>query len=565
MAKIGQVIGGKYEILKMVGKGGMSKVYLAMDKNLNKQWAVKEIIKNARSTQNEVVVQSAIMEANLIKQFDHPAIVRITDIIENDKVIYIIEDYIEGETLDTILKSKGAQPQNKVINWAIQICEALEYLHTRKTPVIYRDIKPANIMLKPEGNIKIIDFGIAREYKEENSQDTVCLGTRGYAAPEQYGNKGQSDARTDIYCLGMTLYHLLTGQDPSEPPYEIYPIRYWNPQLSAGLEEIIKKCIQLNPEDRYQNCAELIYALQHYKEYGLAYRQMQRKKLNLFIASASATIVFFFIGILGIVMKNKTNNADYDQNMLQAEKSSNMEEKANYYAQAIDIKPLASDAYYGMMDVFKDDAAFSIEEETILKNKLNANLSRLRDDDEYPNIAFEIGKLYWYYYDYGKSDQSDNQITRIKSAIQWFEDAAEYGGEEDEHYVMSKIYSDIGKFNRDITLNIEEASDQGKYAPYWSNINELVAMMDNTQNESEIIELEVYKLALYSIESYARKFKADGVTQAAMNELYQSVSTGLKQVATTSDKTSQMKQALLSRLETTRASIENAYREGNGS
>ncbi len=288
-------------------------------------------------------------------------------------------------------------------------------------------------------------------------------------------------------------------------------------------------------------------------------------------------------------MKNKTNNADYDQNMLQAEKSSNMEEKANYYAQAIDIKPLASDAYYGMMDVFKDDAAFSIEEETILKNKLNANLSRLRDDDEYPNIAFEIGKLYWYYYDYGKSDQSDNQITRIKSAIQWFEDAAEYGGEEDEHYVMSKIYSDIGKFNRDITLNIEEASDQGKYAPYWSNINELVAMMDNTQNESEIIELEVYKLALYSIEElyacnlgYRSKYihKTSGSVafgevdleaikqmdyKAAMNELYQSVSTGLKQVATTSDKTSQMKQALLSRLETTRASIENAYREGNGS
>ncbi len=194
-------------------------------------------------------------------------------------VIYIIEDYIEGETLGTILENNGAQPQELVIEWAMQICEALEYLHTRKPAIIYRDMKPANVMLKPDGNIKVIDFGIAREYKDQSLADTVSLGTKGYAAPEQFGGKGQTDARTDIYCLGVTLYHLLTGQNPCEPPYEIYPIRHWNPQLSAGLEAIIQKCTQLNPDDRYQSCAELLYALHHYEEYGAAYRAMQKSKL----------------------------------------------------------------------------------------------------------------------------------------------------------------------------------------------------------------------------------------------------------------------------------------------
>lgn len=234
MAAIGQIIDDKYEILKLIGQGGMSRVYLAMDKRLNKQWAVKEIEKRARNRNNEVVIQSAIAEANMIKRLDHPAIVRIVDIIDDGDVIYIIEDYIEGETLASILESNGAQPQELVIKWAMQLCEALEYLHTRKPPIIYRDMKPANVMVKPDGNIKIIDFGIAREYKESGLADTVCLGTRGYAAPEQFGGKGQTDARTDVYCLGATLYHMVTGQNPGEPPYEMYPIRHWGPHAVFG-------------------------------------------------------------------------------------------------------------------------------------------------------------------------------------------------------------------------------------------------------------------------------------------------------------------------------------------
>lgn len=561
MAQIGQVIDGKYEILKLIGRGGMSEVYLAMDKRLNKQWAVKEIPKRARDRNNEIVIQSAIAEANLIKQLDHPAIVRIVDIIDNADVIYIIEDYIEGETLNTILENNGAQPQELVIDWAMQICEALEYLHTRKPPVIYRDMKPANVMLKPDGNIKVIDFGIAREYKDQSMADTVSLGTKGYAAPEQFGGRGQTDARTDIYCLGVTLYHLVTGQNPCEPPYEIYPIRHWNPQLSAGLEAIIQKCTQMNPADRYQSCAELLYALHHYEEYGAAYRARQKRKLNIFIGTAAAAAVFALVGVFGLAMRTQTNNADYTQNMIQAEKASSSEEKIQYYSQAIDIKPLSQEAYLGMIAAFKDDAAFTTEEEQEFKKQINAHLAALRSNPAYAELAFETGKLYWYYYDYGKTESADNQITRMKSAIQWFEDAVTYGSSTDSFYTMSVVYRDIGKFNRDITLDIEEASDKGKYAPYWNNIKELVATVSSERDESEIIELEVYRLTMYSMENYARKFRADGVDKADMQAVFNNVKAATERLSTTSDKTGEIKTDVTQRFDSVEAAIENAYRE----
>ena len=561
MANVGQIIDDKYEILTLIGQGGMSKVYLARDRRLNKQWAVKEIQKKARDKNNEVVVQSAIAEANMIKQLDQPSIVRIVDIIDNPDVIYIIEDYIEGETLNTILEENGAQPQELVIEWAMQICEALEYLHTRKPAIIYRDMKPSNVMLKPDGNIKIIDFGIAREYKEQSLADTVSLGTKGYAAPEQFGGKGQTDARTDVYCLGVTLYHLVTGHSPCDPPYEIYPIRHWNPQLDPGLEAVIEKCTQLNPNDRYQSCAELLYALQHYKENGAAYRAKQKKKLATFLVTAAACILFAIVGVLGLTMRTYTNNEDYNQNILQAEKAATSEEKVQYYGKAIEIKPNEIEAYLGMVEAYKDDAVFTVDEEKGFKTKINANLSGLREQSDYGSLAFEIGKLYWYYYDYGKTETADNQVTRMKSAIQWFEDATEYGGQSADYYLMSTIYRDIGKFNRDITLNIEEASDKGKYGPYWENINELVSMVMSSEDESEIIELEIYKLAMYSIETYARKFKADGVSQEDLIQLFNTVKEAVADVDTTSDKTEQLKNDVVARFDSVETAITNAYRE----
>ena len=260
MLEIGSLVDGKYKILNKIGQGGMSVVYLAMNERANKQWAIKEVRKDG--VQNfEVVKQGLIAETEMLKKLSHPNLPSIIDVIDGDGTFLIVMDYIEGRHLESVVKEYGAQSQEDVIEWAKQLCDVLSYLHSRKPPIIYRDMKPSNVMLKPDGKVMLIDFGTAREFKENSVADTTCLGTQGYAAPEQYGGHGQTDARTDIYCLGATLYHLLTGHNPSEPPYEMYPIRYWNPELSSGLEEIILKCTQKNAERRYPNTDELIQDL----------------------------------------------------------------------------------------------------------------------------------------------------------------------------------------------------------------------------------------------------------------------------------------------------------------
>lgn len=290
MIEIDTVIADRYRILSKLGQGGMSIVYLALDECTNKHWAIKEVRKDGKQNY-EVVKQGLVAETKILKELNHPNLPKIEDVLDEGDFFLIVMDYIEGKTLSEKLQEKGTLQQDLVIQCAWQLCDVLDYLHTRKPSIIYRDMKPSNIMVKPDGSIVLIDFGTAREYKSEGIQDTTCLGTRGYAAPEQFGGMGQSDARTDIYCLGATLYHLLTGHNPSQPPYEIYPIRRWNKSLSIGVEQIITKCTQRNPNDRFQSCKELAQALQEYDALDNARKMSNSIKAIIAIAGLILAVV----------------------------------------------------------------------------------------------------------------------------------------------------------------------------------------------------------------------------------------------------------------------------------
>ncbi|NSW90486.1 MAG: serine/threonine protein kinase [Firmicutes bacterium] len=245
------LLGGRYRLVKILGKGGMSTVYLAENVNLGTFWAVKKIEKNTD------IAKGLKVESGILKKLNHPALPRIIDIIEDDENIYIIQDFIEGIPLDKELEKVGKFTEKKVIEWAKQICDVLIYLHSFKpNPIIYRDMKPSNIILTPWGDIKLVDFGIAREYKEGRKNDTVYIGTRGYAAPEQYGS-GQSNVTTDIYSFGVTLYHLLTGKGPGQFPFGLKLPEYYDGDISHGIMQIICKCTRYNPEERYQSVHEL--------------------------------------------------------------------------------------------------------------------------------------------------------------------------------------------------------------------------------------------------------------------------------------------------------------------
>ena len=560
MAEVGQIINNKYEILKLVGKGGMSKVYLAMDTNIHKPWAVKEIDKTVRDQNNEVIIQSAIAEANLIKELDHNAIVRIVDIIDEPDKIFIIEDFIDGETLNAIVLREGAQPQEKVIRWAIQICSALEYLHTRKPPIIYRDMKPANVMLKPEGNVKIIDFGIAREYKEHNTEDTKCLGTKGYAAPEQFGGKGQTDARTDVYCLGVTLYYLVTGMNPSEPPYEIYPIRHWNPKLSSGLEAIILKCTRPNPSERFQSCAELSYALQHYEEYTAQYRSKQVMKVAKFGALVLAGLLFVGVGCFGLAKRSNRINSDFQYNMDRAEMSSDDSERLAYYQRAIAIKPGDVRPYLQIVETLKKDEQFTVEEQELLTSLVAPNRDALRKDPDYAKLAFQIGKLYWHYWTYGSENGDDNTLTRRYVAMEWFSEAEKLGNPDDENTRRAKVYKVISQFTTTIDMKVREGEDNGVYREYWEALRDIVRGIQ--EDDPEIVVMEIYSQVLDAVIGRAKGFRKDGVSYEGLKNLIDSVTTGLDRYDSISQSASEMKEAAMAKVDKAIATLNRDYDRG---
>ncbi len=557
MSLVGRILNNKYEVLKLIGKGGMSNVYLAMDIHLNKQWAIKEI--HSVNLNQELLMQSLTAEVNLMKKLDHPALPRIVDVVKEEDLVYVVMDYIEGEPLSKIIKMFGAQPQELVIDWGKQLCLVLHYLHSRKPPIIYRDMKPSNIMLCPGGNLKLIDFGIAREYKIGGHRDTVNLGTKGYAAPEQFGGSGQTDERTDIYCLGVTLYYLLTNLNPDDQPFELKPIRQVNPNLSGGLEKIIHTCIRPKPEERYQTILEVLYDLDHSQEIDESYRKKQKKTLHRFIRCSVAAFCFFAVSFTFYLINQKTEQLNYENILQKVDMSTDSNKQGELLLQAIAINPRVIEPYMQLLQIYKEDASYTLEEqEQFLDVVMNHN-TIIKDNKEYVSLAFQIGKLYWYYYDYGTTYSEDNQVTRMKSSIPWFEDVLQYGDKKSEYYNMARIYYNIGVFNRDINLAIEEASDKGSYVTYWKDLQEMYGLLEQELEESDIVKLELYKVITNAIELYTRKFKGDGIRKQEVMGCYKGIILRTEALGANTDKTIALKNYIMSRKDKVLQSIENSY------
>ena len=259
------ILAGRYIILRQVGRGGMGAVYQAADVHiLGKMWAIKEMSDAAITDplERQQARQTFRQEAMMLATLSHPNLPRVTDHFSEGGRQYLVMDFIEGETLaERLEREKGEPlPLEEVLHWAKQLCDVLEYLHSHTPPIIFRDIKPANVMVTPAGEVKLIDFGIARLFKPGKAGDTQCFGTVGYAPREQYG-WGQTDARSDIYALGAMLHHLLTGHDPTVHPFEFDDVRQLNPLVPGYVADAIAVALSEQPEERWQTAAEMKAAL----------------------------------------------------------------------------------------------------------------------------------------------------------------------------------------------------------------------------------------------------------------------------------------------------------------
>ena len=261
----GAILQDRYEIITVLGLGGMGAVYQARDLRFTgvaRLCALKEMTCTTPDPQvRRLAIQNFEREANILASLNHPAIPKIYDYFSEGIRSYLALEYIDGEDLEALMgDTEQMLPQEQVVDWAVQICDVLSYLHSQDPPIVFRDMKPSNIMLRPPNHIVLVDFGIARVF--EAGQKGTMIGTEGYSPPEQY--RGTANPQGDIYALGATLHHLITRRDPRlEPPFTFHeePPRLLNPAISADLEAVIMKALEYEPERRFASAKEMKDAL----------------------------------------------------------------------------------------------------------------------------------------------------------------------------------------------------------------------------------------------------------------------------------------------------------------
>lgn len=534
MLQIGSLVDNKYKILSEVGRGGMSIVYLAINERANKTWAIKEVRKDGM-IDFEAVKQRLVVETDMLKKLDHAYLPSIVDVIDTSDSFLIVMDYIEGTSLQEVLKSSGAQSQEDVLEWGMQLCDVLDYLHSQQPAIIYRDMKPANVMLKPDGNITLIDFGTAREFKERAMvEDTVCLGTRGYAAPEQFGGKGQTDARTDIYCVGATMYHLLSGHSPAEPPYEIKPLRYWDPMFEGtGIEKVIQKCCQQDPNARYQNCQELMYALEHAHDEDDAARKTRRKKWLAFIASLAVCL----LGIAGMIAagsaKKNAETKTYSYYISQAEKENgNTEAAFESYRSALRVDPGRSDAYESLLDQILYDLKMDDTEHKILVSCLkdtnggdtNEEMLRRKDPKAYDELMYKIGLLYFFQYDKPGSGMA-------KSTTYFKEVMDSPFLNETRQELAATLYtigSGFEKLNK--TSFMDDMGDSYSYDKLWNDMEQIMRGDLQKKVGDRRYCVAVCKLLANLIDEHLLSFKEKNITETRMTDLLDQIEGSLNEM-----------------------------------
>ncbi len=286
------VIKQRYRILRRIGEGGFGAVYQAEDMNLgNRRVAVKEMHPSGMLAAEELqeATEAFRREAILLASLAHPSLPRIYEHFSEDGHWYLVMDYIDGETLERRLERSFNKHLSvkEALQLALKLCDVLEYLHTRQPPIIFRDLKPSNVMLSPDGGIYLIDFGIARLFKPGQQKDTMAFGSPGYAAPEQYG-KAQTTPRSDVFSLGALLHQMLTGDDPSDTPFRFKPLTMPRP---TGLGTFIGQMVNL---DEYRRPPSMSMVRRELERLAASWEERQRRQTGTTPFPAYQTATGYF-------------------------------------------------------------------------------------------------------------------------------------------------------------------------------------------------------------------------------------------------------------------------------
>lgn len=517
MAESGSWIGDQYRIIKRLGKGGTSSVYLAEDRQLHLRWAIKEIpaygtfVKKSTGVWNEI---------QILKRLHHPQIPRIVGVISQDHCFYVVMDYIEGESLDQIRRKTEKMRVSQIIDWALQLCEIFDYLHSRKPLIIYQDVKPENILQKADGTLMLVDFGISGYCRSGHENSQVKMGTPGFAAPEQYAG-GEIGRQTDVYGLGMTLYWLWKGRFPGEKRGK----RASGHERDLRLDRILRRCTGKKVKCRYQNMRKL--------KNRFLWLQKKKKKERLpgvcvrlaLFAGAFISSVFAasghieagsqVTGLRGGVLLAEQQRERCEEFLHRMEKYPDDIQKEQMLLSFLKEHPYWEKGYEILFSVWKQDGRLDETERTRLEQLMYDVKMQISDSAIYGRVLYQVGRIYWYYY-----EQED---LRMPAAITWFEEAADVllNGKEKK---LAKVYVRVGAFYRNLPGLVAEGREKGVYMELWNDLGQMREMLQEEWDTEHVIDaaqmkLEFGRIAVTAAESYGQHWMAEGVSEQEVLEL----------------------------------------------
>ena len=461
--KAGEILAGKYKLVRCLGEGGEGSVFLAIHLQTEMFWAIKEI--HTGQGRNETY---ACHELQMMKRLKMRHLPEIIDVLQTEESVFLVMEHVRGIPLDRRIKNAQLLTAEEVLDVAEQVTEALCYLEKQDPPVCHLDIKPSNLIRRPDGLIKLVDFGSAWKEKEQIKR----MGTEGYAAPEQYRTDGaKPDVRTDLFGLGATLFRMISGNRWS------YGMRRsCVPNCPPQLSDTILRCLKEDPSQRFQSAAALKLELKKI-------RKKERVRKGRFQLLASLAIALpasaLCLRILPSAIDLSADESWNYEKLIREAGVVSEEESREYYRKAVFLEPQRSDAYLRFLLDAQTDGSFSQEEELFLRDVLHSvrpgsdmTFEELlaENPDPYLETAFQIGLAYWY-----NSPRQD----RRRIAMGWFEKAVEASADTQasertkESRKKAEAYLRLGT----VLEKIRQApgEDMGMNAvSYWEELNRIL-------------------------------------------------------------------------------------------